>query len=331
LLTTGLNAGAARISRKYIFLNRSSSSFIARLSKGADDIWKTVRVSMSDGVTERGAGSARIVPGAKPDELVRESGWAAGRQPSQGESAMTYFDTQQQYLNNPQFNPQQWAPFNSHAAQSAGYGLGGYGLGQAAFGQPYGQYGGQPSIGGFGYGAQGSAQGWGQQQQPQWGGPQQRQLSQQDVSEVVRQLVPALPQILAQAQSPHAGVGYAAYGQAPRLLSQQDVNEVVRQILPIVPQIVGMLQGQPQLQYAAMQGGTGLGQFGLGNPAQNFGQSFGTQFGIPQFQAAFGAPGAWGQQRQLTQQDVADVTRQLIGVIPQIIGNLQAFNQPRMN
>src|SRR5882762_2241773 len=199
-------------------------------------------------------------------------------------SAMTYFDTQQQYLNNPQFNPQQWAPFNSHASQSAGYGLGAFGMGQAAFGQPYGQYGGQPSIGGFGYGAQGSAQGWGQQQQPQWGGPQQRQLSQQDVSEVVRQLVPALPQILAQAQSPHAGIGYAAYGQAPRLLSQQDVNEVVRQLLPIVPQIVGMLQQgqyQPQLQYAAMQGGPGLGQFGLGNPAQNFGQNFGTQFGIP--------------------------------------------------
>jgi hypothetical protein len=247
---------------------------------------------------------------------------------------MNYFDTQQQNLNNPQFNPQQWAPFNSHAAQSGGYGLGNFGLGQAAFGQQYGQYGGQPSIGGFGYGQpqghiQGQPQGWGQQQQPQ-----QRQLSQQDVSEVVRQLVPALPQILAQAQSPHAGIGYAAYGQAPRLLSQQDVNEVVRQLLPIVPQIVGMLQQgqyQPQLQYAAMQGGPGLGQFGLGNPAQNFGQNFGTQFGIPQFQAAFGAPGAWGQQRQLTQQDVADVTRQLIGVIPQIIGNLQAFNQQRMN
>src|SRR5712671_2175937 len=188
---------------------------------------------------------------------------------------MTYFDNQQQYLNNPQFNPQQWAPFNSHAAQSAGYGLGGYGLGQAAFGQPYGQYGGQPSIGGFGYGAQGSAQGWGQQQQPQRGGPQQRQLSQQDVSEVVRQLVPALPHILAQAQSPQAGIGYAAYGQAPRLLSQQDVNEVVRQILPIVPQIVGMLQGQPQLQYAALQGGL-----------SPFGQQ---QFGGPQFQSAFGA------------------------------------------
>jgi hypothetical protein len=218
---------------------------------------------------------------------------------------MNYFDTQQQYLNNPQFNPQQWAPFNAHATQS------GFGLGQAAFGQQHGQYGGQPSTGGYGYGAGWGAQpqtqgpqtqGWGQQQ-PQWGGQQQRQLSQQDVSEVVRQLVPALPQILAQAQSPHAGIGYAAYGQAPRL----------------------------QLQHAAMQGGAGLGQFGLGNPSQNFGQSFGTQFGIPQFQAAFGAPGVWGQQRQLTQQDVADVTRQLIGVIPQIIGNLQAFNQQRMN
>jgi len=252
---------------------------------------------------------------------------------------MTYFDTQQPNINNPQFNPQQWSPFNPHATQS-GYGLGNFGLGQAAFGQQYGQYGGQPSIGGFGYGTgwgaqPQQAQGW-SQQQPQWGGPQQRQLSQQDVSEVVRQLVPALPQILAQAQSSHAGIGYAAYGQAPRLLSQQDVNEVVRQILPIVPQIVGMLQGQqqPQLQYAAMQGGAGLGPFGLGNPAQNFG--FGTQFGVPQFgvpqfQAAFGTPGVWAQQRQLTQQDVADVTRQLIGVIPQIIGNLQALNQQRMN
>jgi hypothetical protein len=235
-----------------------------------------------------------------------------------------------------------------------GYGHGGYGLGQAAHGQQYGQYGGQPSIGAFGYntgwGAQ--PQGW-SQQQPQWGGQQQRQLSQQDVSEVVRQLVPALPQILAQAQQPqHAAFGYAAYGQAPRQLSQQDVNEVVRQILPIVPQIVGMLQNQPQLQYAAMQGGLGLGQqgfgqqgfgqqglgqlglgqlglgqFGQGNPLQNFG----AQFGMPQFQSAFGAPVAWGQQqRQLTQQDVADVTRQLIGVIPQVIGNLQAFNQQRM-
>ncbi len=257
---------------------------------------------------------------------------------------MTYFDTQQQ---NAQFNPQQWAPFGSQVGQpfgawlgapsmqaAGGYGTGGYGLGQAAYGQQYGQYGGQPSIGAFGHIAGWGAQPqWGgQQQQPQWGGPQQRQLSQQDVSEVVRQLMPALPQILAQAQSPQTAIGYAAYGQAPygqapRMLSQQDVNEVVRQILPIVPQIVGMLQGQPQLQYAAMQGGHGLGQFGLGNPAQNFG----AQFGGPQFQSAFGAPAGWGhQQRQLSQQDVADVTRQLVGLIPQVIGNLQTFGQQRM-
>src|SRR5713101_5724227 len=252
---------------------------------------------------------------------------------------MTYYETQQQNpMHNSQFNPQQWAAFNSQAAQPyaawpsaplmqaiGGYGLGGCGFVQKAYGQQYGQYGGQPSIGAFGY-----SPGWGAQ--PQWGGQQQRQLSQQDVSEVVRQLVPALPQILAQAQSPHAALGYAAYGQAPRQLSQQDVNEVVRQILPIVPQIVGMLQGQPQLQYAAMQGGLGLGQYGLGqfgqgNPLQNFG----AQFGAPQYQSAFGAPAAWGQQqRQLTQQDVAEVTRQLIGMIPQVIGNLQAFNQQRM-
>jgi hypothetical protein len=73
-------------------------------------------------------------------------------------------------------------------------------------------------------------------------------------------------------------------------------------------------------------GQQGLGQYGQGHPAQ-----FGTPFGVPQFQSAFGAPSPWGQQpRQLTQQDVADVTRQLIGVIPQVIGNLQAFNQQRM-
>jgi len=254
---------------------------------------------------------------------------------------MTYFDMQQQNpAFNPQFNPQQWAAAQPYGAWNnaplmqaigghglGGYGQGGYGLGHAAYGQQYGQYGGQPGIGAFGYNA---PQGWGQQQPQwaQWGGQQQRQLSQQDVNEVVRQLVPALPQILAQAQQPHAAIGYAAYGQAPRLLSQQDVNEVVRQLLPIVPQIVGALQNQPQLQYAAMQGGLGLGQFGQGNPGQNY---FGTQYGAPQFQSAFGTPSGLGQQqRQLTQQDVADVTRQLIGVIPQVIGNLQAFNQQRM-
>jgi hypothetical protein len=204
---------------------------------------------------------------------------------------MSYFETQQ-HMSNPQFNPQSWTQFNPQFSQG-----GGYGLGQAAYGQ------------GLGYNSTWGAQplGWVQQQQ--------RQLSQHDVNEVVRQLLPALPQIIAQAQNPYAGMGYAAaYGQVPRQLSQLDVNEVVRQILPFVPQIVGTLQGQPHLQYGAMQGGA-LGQFGW-----------------PQFQPAFGTPMSGGQQpqRQLSQQDVADITRQLVGLIPQVIGNLQAANQQRM-
>jgi hypothetical protein len=238
---------------------------------------------------------------------------------------MTYYDTLQQNLaHNPQFGqsgPQQWG-------QGAFGAQGGLGFGQAAYGgQQYGPFGGQPTFGAFGYGWGGQPTGWGQQQ---WGG-QQRQLSQQDVNEVVRQLIPALPQILAQAQTPFAGIGYAAYGQAQRQLSPQDVNEVVRQLLPIVPQIVGMLQSQPQMQHAAMHGGFGLGQQfgGLGQQASPM-QGWGTQFGAPQFQAAFGGATGFGQQRQLTQQDVADITRQLIGVIPQIIGNLQAYGQQRM-
>jgi hypothetical protein len=181
---------------------------------------------------------------------------------------MAYYDTQQQNpMQNPQFNPQNWQ-----------------GFGQAAY---------APS---FGYNP-----GWGAQ--PQWW--QQRQLSQHEVGEVVRQLLPALPQILAQAQQSTMPFGQPAYGQMSRQLSQQDVNEVVRQILPFVPQIVGMLQGQQQ------------------------GVPFG-QYGSPQFQSAFGSP-IWGQpQRQLTQQDVAEITRHLVAMIPQVIGNLQAFNQQRM-
>jgi hypothetical protein len=266
---------------------------------------------------------------------------------------MTHYDTLQQNLgHNPQFGQfgsQQWGsgPFGAQGGLHNLSMQGGPGLGQAAYGgQQYGPFGGQPNPGAFGSGAFGSGwgaqpMGWGQQQ---WGG-QQRQLSQQDVSEVVRQLIPALPHILAQAQTPFGGIGYAAYGQAPRQLSPQDVNEVVRQILPIVPQIVGMLQNQPQMQHAAMYGGIGqghqfghqsgqqfggLGQFGAGYPQASPGQAWGTQFGAPQFQAAFGGPAAFGQQRQLSQQDVADITRQLIGVLPQVIGNLQAYTQQRM-
>jgi hypothetical protein len=241
----------------------------------------------------------KVTPGAKATGLPRCGLRGANEQTSTGESAMNYYETQQQNpMHNPQFNPQHWTPFSPQFWQGAGSGLG-----QAAYGQQYGQYGAQPPIGAFGHNV-----GWGSQ--PQGWGQQQRQLSQNDVGEVVRQLLPALPQILAQAQQSPASLGYAAYGQTPRLLSQQDVNEVVRQILPFVPQIAGMLQGQPQFQSLGMQGNP----FGL--------------HGSPQFQSAFGGPTPWGQpQRQLTQQDVADITRQLVGIIPQVIGNLQTLNQ----
>jgi hypothetical protein len=279
---------------------------------------------------------------------------------------MTYFyDMQQQgphWQNLGQFGLGQFGggQFNGQIgpqfAQQANGWLGNPGM--AAYGQQYGQYGAQP-FGAFGHNA-----GWGMQ--PQWGtaspwGPwgQHRQLSPYDVNEVVRQLVPALPQIIAQAQQPYGGIGgYAAYGQAPRTLTPQDVNEVVRQLLPLLPQIVGSLQGLPQQQFA-MHGGIGGGGFG-----QSFGHQgylgaqnpFGTQnpfaasfqqpwqygalgqhqhYGVPQFQSAFGSPQQWGQQwgqgpRQLTQQDVADVTRQLAVLIPQVISNLQSFNQQRV-
>ena len=88
----------------------------------------------------------------------------------------SYYETYQQ---NPIPNPQQWAGINPQQ----------FGLGQAAYGQQFGQpafggqYFGQPNIGQMG-------QSWGQQ----------RQLSHHDVSEVVRQLIPLLPQVLAQAQ-----------------------------------------------------------------------------------------------------------------------------------
>jgi hypothetical protein len=282
---------------------------------------------------------------------------AAGRKP-QGEFAMTYFDMQQQgpQQQGPQqqgpmfnYNPQQAGPLNPQLFQLHGGWPGAAALHGAypAFGQQYGQYGAQPGIGGL----FGQNPGWGAQ--PQWWGQQQRQLSQQDVSEVVRQLLPALPQVVAQAQQPYPGPGYAAYGPTPRTLSQQDINDVVRQLLPVLPQIVGALQGPPQLQHLAMHGG-GIGALGQGylgfNPAQNpfamqnplasLQQPWFGQYGAPQFQSAFGVPQQagqqwaqqpWSQQRQLTQQDVADVTRQLVGLIPQVISNLQAFNQQRMN
>jgi hypothetical protein len=224
---------------------------------------------------------------------------------------MTYQDIYQQ---SSWQNPTQWSG-TSHTMPGINVGLG-----QAAYG-PYGtaQFGGT------------------------WGQPglwQQRQLSPLDVSEVVRQMVPLLPQILAQSQQPLAAFGY---GTGQRQLSPQDINEVVRQLLPILPQIVGAIQqGQSPMHMAAISGGFGQpfgwqnpyaqqAQYGLGfaNPYGQFGPQaqFG-QFGLP-FQAAFGGFQNLGQ-RQLSPQDVNEVVRQLVTAIPQVIGNLQAYGQ-RLN
>jgi len=213
-----------------------------------------------------------------------------------------------------QQNPQHWGAY-SYGQPQGGLGIQGvgYGLGQAA----YGQFG-QPNIGGWGQGAWGQG-GWGGQQG--WG--QQRHLSQQDVGEVVRQIVPLLPVMLAQAQQPMAAFGYSGYNQGPRMLAPQDVNEVVRQILPIVPQIVGLLQ-------SGHGGYGGLGQFGQTSHGQGFQPQFAFgQLGMQPFQSAYGGGQGWGQQRQLTQQDIGEVVRQLTAVIPQVIHNLQTFNQQR--
>jgi len=214
-------------------------------------------------------------------------------------------------------NPMQWSG-NSHASGMN------FGLGQAAYGQQSGPYG----TGQFGGG---------------WG---QRQLSPLDVSEVVRQMVPLLPQILAQSQQPMAAFGY---GINQRQLSPQDINEVVRQLLPILPQIIGAIQqGQSPMHAAAIYGGfgqQGFGQsfggqnpftqqpqygLGFGNPHGQFGAQgqFG-QSGSP-FQAAFGGLQGQQGQRQLSPQDVNEVVRQLVTAIPQVIGNLQAYGQ-RLN
>jgi hypothetical protein len=259
---------------------------------------------------------------------------------------MTYYDMLQQGSS---YNPQQTGQFGPQFGQIYGTPLGINAAPlHAAYGQPYGQYGMQPGTGAFGYNAGGWGGQWGAQ--PQWSGLPQRQLSQQDVNELVRQLLPALPQIIAQAQQPHPALANAAFSPMSRTLSQQDVNDVVRQLLPLLPQIVGALQG-PQLQHLAIHGGAG-GWNQYQNPSAAFQQQpyqqpfqqpyqqswlsqFG-QFGAPQFQSAFGNSQPWAQQwgqpqRQLSQQDVTEVTRQLVGLIPQVISSLQAVNQQRMN
>ena len=230
---------------------------------------------------------------------------------------MTYQDIYQQ---SSWQNPTQWSGNPQNPGQNPGMNPGmNLGFGQAAYG---------PQSGPYGTGQFGGA----------WG---QRQLSPLDVSEVVRQIVPLLPQVLAQSQQPLAAFGY---GYSQRQLSPQDINEVVRQLLPILPQIVGAIQqGQSPMHMAAVYGGFGQQGFGQSLGWQNpyghqqhhglgFGQQFGPQaqfgqFGSP-FQAAFG--GGMQGQRQLSPQDVNEVVRQLVSAIPQVIGNLQAYGQ-RLN
>lgn len=223
---------------------------------------------------------------------------------------MNLYDVQQQGA---QFNPFQTNPYQWSNNQQIGQGHGPWaGLGlSAAYGQGFGQ---------FGYGQQ---TGWGQQ----------RQLSQQDVGEVVRQLVPLLPHIVAQSQIAPAAYGYGQqtqlgqpFAQFGRQLTQQDVNEVVRQLLPIVPQIVGALQGP---QAAAIHGGLQAGQGWQQQTWWPQQQAWQQPQGSPQYLAAFQS--GWGlpMQRQLSQQDTNEVVRQLIGVIPHVIGNLQSFSQQR--
>jgi hypothetical protein len=288
--------------------------------------------------------------------------------------------------NNPQYGQSGWGLTGNSGSNGSGFGLG-----QGAYGQTFGPMGGQPfwqanipsSVFGNSWGSQ------------------QRQLSQQDVGDVIRQLLPLLPQLIAQAQPQAAygqngfgqggfgqggfsqggfgqnafgqggfgqgGFGYGQtgnnqwgpqnnpfgqqgnafgqqgtiFGQQGRGLSPQDVNEVVRQILPLMPHIANALQGQNPYAYSGQygQGGIGQGFGGQGMAGQGFGgpqnplaQILAGQQGYGQqqspFMAAFG--GAQQQQRQLSQQDVSEVARQLVAIIPQVIGALQANQQRAM-
>jgi hypothetical protein len=212
---------------------------------------------------------------------------------------------------NPFQNPQ--GPYSPQAISTAQQ------LAQALLQLAQNQQGGGYAQGTIGQGAYGAfanplaggpfAAGWG------WGAPQ-RQLTQQDVTSILQQIAPVLPQIIAQAQQ-HQYQPMAAYGGgfgAQRTLSQQDVSEIVRQILPVIP----------QLMQSAQQGGawglaqTGLGPFGgLGMPGQGWqGQpayGLGQQNPFQQFQ----------QPRQLTQHDVNEIARQLSEVVQQAYGGQQ--------
>ncbi|MEI9901143.1 MAG: hypothetical protein WDN31_14480 [Hyphomicrobium sp.] len=120
-------------------------------------------------------------------------------------------------------------------------------------------------------------------------GQGQRQLSPQDVHEVVRQILPVIPQIASLLQGQQGPYANAIFGGA------------------------GGWQGQGNQQ--------GWGQ---GNNPFGFGQN---QQSGPFGQAAFGNAGGWGNQRQLNPQEIGEIVRQLAGALPQVIANLQAYSQ----
>jgi hypothetical protein len=221
---------------------------------------------------------------------------------------MGQYEWQQQ---NPFQNPQLWGQFSPQALGHQSFGQHGYGnqgqvpvWGQPALGQPsdqhrFGQHiGSLGQVGGVGV---------------QWAS-QPRQLSPKNATEVIRQLVPLLPQIIALAQQQHP---QPAFGFGQRTLTQQDVSEVVRQILPVAAQIAEQMQGQ-----SPVHAGSELGQPAtMGHLPSGQQQLFGQQ-AYPQLHAA-------QSPRQLTQQDVSEVVRHLAGVIPQVIHNLQTTTQHR--
>jgi hypothetical protein len=164
------------------------------------------------------------------------------------------------------------------------------GPGQGAYGQ--GVYGGQ--FGGMNWGAQ-------------------RHLTPMDVSNILQQVAPILPQILAQAQQqqhqPLAAFG-GGFGAYQRNLSPQDVSEVVRQILPVIPQILQSAQQQ-----------TGFGQQGLGwSGLSAYGFAQQNPFQHPHWQQ-------YVQHRQVTQADIQEVARQLAETLAfsQNIGQQRPF------
>jgi len=197
---------------------------------------------------------------------------------------------------------------NQQGGGQGGYGQGG--LGQGAFGQgAFGQ-------GGLGQGAFGQQGGFGQGGQSGWG--QQRQLTPMDVSAILQQIAPVLPQIVAQAQQAYQPLAAFGGGQQygglggqfgqQRNLAHHEVSEIVRQILPAI------LQATQQQQNPF--GGQGQGSvWGMGA----FGQS---QQNPWQQQNPFQQWGSHqqGQHRQIGQQDVQEIARQ---VVEAVTGNQQ--------